>query len=131
MLTETDIELTDLVWSDGTVKVADSGFPIQINVGGTVIEEVKVFLCKLEQGGFVLAVWSKGSGSGPELILLDRVVSIADMGKRRRMTLEQAGPIEYLPSRHCGCGTRLKGFRPWADVARAVGVPRPSAPWAA
>lgn len=132
-MTVTSPELDDLVWSDGTVKSADSGFPLAITLADdTVVEEVKVFLCATEDpSGYVLVVYDKGIGTGPRLMLVDRVVEIIEMGKTRRMELESHGIVEYANSRKCGCGSRLRSFNPWRQTARVVGVPRPNAPWTA
>lgn len=135
-MTETTQTLTleDLVWSDGAVRAADSGFPIQWLEGEQALEETKVWLVSVppeQGGGYAVMLWTKGRGSGPEMHSLRRVVEIETIHPSQRlMTLEDGATVQYGPSRKCGCGSRLRSYRPWGD-RRVLAVKKPALPWSA
>lgn len=123
------LALDDLVWPDGVVRLADSGFPIQWLEGDLALEETRIALASLPDGGYAIAMWTKGTGSGPELHSIRRVAEITTIHPSQRlMTLEGGTMIQYGPSRKCGCGSRLRSFRPWA-TRRVIAVAKPALPW--
>lgn len=127
-----ELALDDLVWPDGIVRIADSGFPIQfMEPNQEALEEMKITLCSVPSDvlDYALAVFGKGVGRGPVLHSVRYVDQIELMRPQvRRMTLRGGIDIQYGPSRRCGCGSRLRGYKPWGD-ARMVSDRKPPIPW--
>ena len=78
---------------------------------------------------YMLAVWDKGSGTGPMLRMLEYIDHIEQMDPQQRvMTTRDGERLTYGPSALCGCGSRLGSYNAWPN-ARMIGLPRPEMPW--
>lgn len=118
-----ELTLQDLVWDDGTVRSIDSSFPVDVAGPDFIVPKAKVLLALLPDGSYALAAWT--DGTPPDLALLRRVTSLTSLKRSLRVVQTDEGEVHWTPSRGCGCGSKLKAWRPWGTEARVVGSPRP------
>jgi hypothetical protein len=124
----------DVVNDASTVHAIDMGFPMMITVvdSGIVKDEHRIALCVIpdEQERYVFAAWSSGTGNGPELVMLEEVQQIETLSRQNRVIhLSDGREVHYKPSRKCGCGSRLRSFRPFGTAVRMASTQKPSIPW--
>lgn len=125
------LELNDLIWPDGTVKLADAGFPVVVDSNSRHVDEVRITLCQVPGNvvDYAFLVFGRGSGTGPQLVSIDYVDHISVIEPSyREMRLASGEEITYRASSGCGCGSRLAGYLPWGGT-RQIGLERPEAPW--
>lgn len=124
--------LDDARWPDGTVRVVDFAYPVDVTWdsenGSTVSKNVRVAVARMPDEGYAVYVFNKGVGDGPLLEMAGRLVEIQQIHPTgRTMVLVGGYVLQYWPASHCGCGDRLKSYRPWPG--RVVADKKPALPW--
>lgn len=125
------LELDDMIWPDGTVKIVDAGFPVTVDSNVRHRDEVRIALCQVPGHviDYAFLVFGNGSGTGPTLESIEYVDHIETIDPASRtITLSSNEVITYKASTRCGCGSRLAGFLPWGGT-RQIGLERPELPW--
>jgi hypothetical protein len=130
------MDLDGLVHEDGAVRLIDSSFPVDVSRSdAATLDDLETSECRIAlavapgEQGFFLCVWTKGTGDGPQLVLLEEVASIESMAPTgRTLKLTDGRTVQYTPSRHCGCGSRLRAFSGWKG-RRVIAVRKPKLPW--
>jgi hypothetical protein len=98
--------------SDEPAVVAVDRFPVNVVTSDLVLREVKVIMTEPVDGVGRLVVWSS-----PEQVALDTSYYPAESDIRSTnqadWTVQTADGVVVIQSMHgCGCGNRLKMFRP-------------------
>ena len=130
------LELEDFLWPDGSIHLMDAAFPVDVYVANQRFEATRIVVAKLPDGDMGVLVASRGSGVGPEHVVLAYVNEISLFTVPRRelklFTAPGGAPelsMHYVPSGNCACGSTLQSYHPWGAGARMIGEPRPITPF--
>lgn len=123
-------QLDTLVKDDG-VRVGPTLFPVVVASNGQGVSPAKFYLFKSpdeEDPHWVAAAW-RGSmnGGDPEVVFAERVKEFHTLSMRRVDLVTDTGErIIVTPVGGCGCGSRLKSFKPFGKNVRSDQVPGPA-----
>lgn len=115
---------------DSSVSVGAILFPVKISAAGAGVSPTRFFLFRspgTEDQHWVAAAW-KGSmtGGDPELVFAERVSLIYKFTAQGvDLLLANETRVVVSPVSGCGCGSRLKSFKPFGNTVRMDQVPTP------
>lgn len=112
------LEIGDLVFDDGKVRALRSLFPLTIDDR----KEQRLYIVEVPgEDGTLAAVWYTNTQDGPMLAIpVSRLVHFDDSS----FTTMDGRTFAYSRSSGCGCGNKLKHWRPWEGWVRVVQMAR-------
>lgn len=112
------LEVNDLVFDDGKVRALRSLFPVTVDDRA----EQRLYVVEVPgEDGTLAIVWYTNTQDGPVLVIPVTRLRAFDEGT---FTTVDGRSYSYHRSSGCGCGNRLKYWRPWEGWVRVVQLAR-------
>jgi len=108
---------------DGQVRVACSLFPVDVLVNGFRSDAARFMLIE-DDGGWIAAAWV-GTREVHQAVY-EKVSEITEYSTKAIRMITDAGTVDVLPSRNCGCGRAvLRSYNPFGPSVTLVLVAKP------